>query len=330
MSIKYNIGIIGVGVLGTAILETFEDYNTLNKLNTTKPIINLYPYDKYKNIGNFEDILNTNIIFICLPTEYSQTDEKYNIKEIINILNELSNATYKGIILLKSTVEPQTTVILYKNNRNLRIIHNPEFLSAKTAKNDFMHQTHIILGLLPDTHNETILYIINFYSEIFDAKLFNSVLFNEILLNKEGVCDFKNNSIISSITEFKANTNIENIDDNLRPIISLCSTTESESVKLFCNAFYATKIQFFTEIKLLCDNMGINYNNVRDMMILNRWINPMHTIVPGDDNKISFGGKCFPKDIKALNSFMNQNNTPHEVIQSVVNENNIMRCSYNE
>jgi UDP-glucose 6-dehydrogenase len=308
----YNIGIIGIGLLGTAILETFNDYNkvktiktanieqTAQIVKTTKTILNLYPYDKYKNIGKFEDILATNILFICLPTKYSTTDKKYNITEITNIFTDLSKANYNGVILLKSTVEPKTTETLYRNNNNLQIIHNPEFLSAKTAKNDFIHQTHIILGILPDTKDENILYIVKFYNIIFNAQVFNVDVFNNT------GCDSKTNT----------NTNTSNINhiDESRPIISICSTTESESVKLFCNAFYATKIQFFTEIKLLCDKMGVNYDNVRNIMILNRWINPMHTIVLGDDSEISVDGQYLPKDIKALNSFMNQYNTPHEVI----------------
>ena len=44
--------------------------------------------------------------------------------------------------------------------------------------------------------------------------------------------------------------------------ITICEPLESESMKLFCNAFYATKIQFFTEMKLLCDSLEIEYNNV--------------------------------------------------------------------
>ena len=108
--------------------------------------------------------------------------------------------------------------------------------------------------------------------------------------------------------------------------ISMCSSTESESVKLFCNSFYATKIQYFTEIKLLCDKLDIDYDNVKNLMISNNWINPMHTDVPGPDGNISFGGACFPKDIQALNSVFNKLHISNAVIDSVVKENKMMRC----
>jgi len=72
-------------------------------------------------------------------------------------------------------------------------------------------------------------------------------------------------------------------------------------MKIVCNSFYATKIQYFTEIKLLCDNLEINYNNVRELILKNGWINPMHTNIPGHYGILSFGCDCFPKDIRALN-----------------------------
>ena len=50
-----------------------------------------------------------------------------------------------------------------------------------------------------------------------------------------------------------------------------------------------------------------NYNNVKKLMLSNGWINPMHTQVPGQDGQLSFGGKCFPKDIKALNELLKKN-----------------------
>jgi UDP-glucose 6-dehydrogenase len=71
--------------------------------------------------------------------------------------------------------------------------------------------------------------------------------------------------------------------------------------------------------------MDIDYNNVKDLMLLNNWINPMHTEIPGHDGIISFGGKCFPKDIKALNEVFRKNDIAHKVIDSVVKENIEMR-----
>ena len=53
----------------------------------------------------------------------------------------------------------------------------------------------------------------------------------------------------------------------------------------------------------------------------------MHTQVPGQDGNISYGGKCFPKDIKALRELFVKMNISHKVIDAVIEENSIMRCN---
>ena len=107
--------------------------------------------------------------------------------------------------------------------------------------------------------------------------------------------------------------------------ISIHNSNTVALTKLACNSFYATKVQFFTELFLLCERTNINYNDVAEMMINNGWINPMHTEVPGKDGKISFGGACLPKDISALNQHMILNNTSNGVLDAVINERNSMR-----
>ena len=71
--------------------------------------------------------------------------------------------------------------------------------------------------------------------------------------------------------------------------------------------------------------MGCDYNIVKNLMLKNKWINPMHTDVPGPDGKMSYGGYCFPKDTNALLYHMKRENTPHLVLQATVDERNEMR-----
>lgn len=107
--------------------------------------------------------------------------------------------------------------------------------------------------------------------------------------------------------------------------ISTIDSKTSALTKMACNSFYATKIQYFTEIYLLCEKLDIKYNTVKDLMLLNNWINPMHTTIPGQDNIISFGGACLPKDIRALNQLMVVNSVDNKVIEAVIDENTDMR-----
>ena len=165
-------------------------------------------------------------------------------------------------------------------NYNLKLIHNPEFLTARTAFDDFHNQTHIVLGHSINTTIEDLEKLKEIYTFGFP--------------NAE---------------------------------YSLCTSNESESMKIFCNSFYSVKIQFFNELYLLCNSKELNcdYNKVKNMMLKNNWINPMHTQVPGTDGKLSYGGYCFTKDTKALLEFMKKNNTHHLVLESTIKEKNSMR-----
>jgi len=270
---SFKIGIIGLGFVGSAMYSSFK------KLG-----INVYGYDKYKTnnlglvgIGTFEDVILNDIIFLCLPTPYDSTLKEYDKSTIYSICEKLYEYKYNGIVIIKSTIEIGTIEFL-ESKYPLKYIHNPEFLTARTAEQDFHNQTHIVLGLSSTILEEDIDKVINFYSK------------------------------------FYPNANI-----------SKCLSKESESMKLFCNSFYSVKIQFFNELFLLCQKTNINYDNVKDLMLANNWINPMHTNVPGPDGQLSYGGLCFPKDTNALNEIMKKYETPNAIINAVINERNIMR-----
>jgi UDPglucose 6-dehydrogenase len=110
--------------------------------------------------------------------------------------------------------------------------------------------------------------------------------------------------------------------------ISQCDSNESECMKIFCNSFYAVKIQFFNELYSLCNNNDISFNNVKNLMLKNGWISPMHTNVPGNDGQLSYGGNCFPKDTTALLNYMKRKNCPNKVLEACINERNSMRTDF--
>ncbi len=262
------IGIAGCGYVGGAISKFLinNNYNTLI-------------YDKYKNIGSFDTLLNTDILYICLPTLYSDEQKNYDMKEIDQTIQMLNDANYRGIILIKSTIIP--TYCSETNNKysKLKIIHNPEFLSARTAYEDVLNQTHIVLGYTSQS-KDSIEYVKKFYFNLYPN---------------------------SSLT------------------ISVLNSEEAGLMKLACNTFYAIKVQYFTEIYLLCKKLNISYENVKNSMLKNNFINPMHTLVPGHDGNISYGGACFPKDTNALNQFMIDNDVFNGVINETIKERNIIR-----
>lgn len=263
-----KIGIIGLGFVGSAIHKSFELKN-----------INVIGYDKYKygGIGTFEECLDTEIIFLALPTLYNLDTNEYDKTSIYETCKLLNNNKYKGLIVIKSTVEPGTTNDL-SDKYDLSFVHNPEFLTARTAFEDFHNQKHIVLGKG-----------------------------NKCNDNKYGI-------VIDFFMKYYPDTEI-----------SQCTSLESESMKIFVNSFYSVKIQFFNELYLLCQNNGSDYNKIKQLMLKNGWINPMHTNVPGPDGNLSYGGACFPKDTLALNSYMEKLKSPNKILKATITERNLFR-----
>ncbi len=256
-----KIGICGYGFVGNAIGTFF-----------TEKGYSVTIYDKYKEINSFEILLETDILFICLPTNYDTRIESYNMTEINITLDRLNNYKYAGIILIKSTLLPNYCHNMNNMYPNLSIVANPEFLSAKTALDDFRNQKHIVLGYTRYS-SDTIRQLEKMYREVLGAV-----------------------------------------------VITVVDANEAALIKLGCNSFYATKIQYFTELYMLCNRLGVSYENVKNGMLENGWINKNHTEVPGSDGNVSFGGMCFPKDIKALSSYMEEMESINGVLKGVIEE----------
>jgi UDPglucose 6-dehydrogenase len=268
----YKISIIGLGFVGSAMQKSFLAKGF--SINT-----NLFIYDKFKNggIGSIDDILKSEIAFLALPTMFNEKTKEYDTSAIEETCKYLVNTNYRGAVVLKSTILPDTTKKL-ENDYKLNFVHNPEFLSARTAVEDFNNQDHIILGKGLMCEQFVFDKVVDFYKELFP-----------------------------------------------KSEISTCLSSESESVKMFVNCFYAMKVQIMNEFYLVCKDLDINYDVVKDMMLKNGWISPNHTNVPGHDGKLSYGGMCFPKDTSALNEFMSKRNIPHKVLDATIQERDSMR-----
>lgn len=81
------------------------------------------------------------------------------------------------------------------------------------------------------------------------------------------------------------------------------SSVEACLAKYAHNVFGAVKVTYFNAISEICRNLGADYQTVLSGILLSGYINETHTMVPGPDGKLGYGGKCFPKDIKALQKF---------------------------
>ena len=96
---------------------------------------------------------------------------------------------------------------------------------------------------------------------------------------------------------------------------------ESECVKYFANCFLAAKVMVFNEMKMLCNNIDVDYNKILRGVGSDHRIGHSHTFVPGPDGDYGFGGTCFPKDINSLINIMIDNDVDPIVLKSVWEQN---------
>ena len=82
----------------------------------------------------------------------------------------------------------------------------------------------------------------------------------------------------------------------------------AELIKYVCNNYFAVKVSFLNEMRLISDAVGANWETVIEGFLRDGRIGNSHTQVPGPDGKFGFGGSCFPKDIQAMINFGNLNN----------------------
>ena len=79
----------------------------------------------------------------------------------------------------------------------------------------------------------------------------------------------------------------------------------AELIKYMTNTFFATKISFLNDMKLIADKSGVIWKDAIDGFIRDGRVGHSHLDVTGHDGKYGFGGSCFPKDIQALINFGN-------------------------
>lgn len=97
---------------------------------------------------------------------------------------------------------------------------------------------------------------------------------------------------------------VEKVYNILLPIVGpekkwyFLTAKEAETVKYFENTFFALKVSIVNEFYDICQTLGVDWKKVREAWLADPRINPMHTAV--FVNSRGYGGKCFPKDTKAL------------------------------
>jgi len=124
----------------------------------------------------------------------------------------------------------------------------------------------------------------------------------EFLREKHALEDMENtNRIVIGANSEKDYTKVEEIYKPLFPNAKCihCGIKEAEMVKYSANVMLTLQIAGANEIYQICRAMGIDYDKIKETILLDDRIG-RNIDVPGNDGDLGFGGKCFPKDLRAL------------------------------
>ena len=233
-----RIGIVGGGVVGRATARSWLEH---------VEEVRVYDVVHERATHTLEQVLECEFVFVCLPTPQIQNSIDCDLSYVTNFFKRMEGSLTSFI--LRSTVPIGTTRML-RVNRNLDILHSPEFLTARCAVTDAQLPARNIIG---GQSGESKAKLADLYS-----------------LRFPGV-----------------------------PLY-LCTSSESEAIKLLVNGFFAVKVAYFNEIYQLVERTGMDWDLVLRAVLSDGRIGHSHTKVPGPDGKYGFGGTCLPKDLDNL------------------------------
>ncbi|KAA0008940.1 MAG: UDP-glucose/GDP-mannose dehydrogenase family protein [Thermoplasmata archaeon] len=129
---RKKIGVIGsMGTVGRVVKHVFSYF---------------YPdvvgYD-IKGEGSWRDILDCDILFICVPTP--EKGGRLDCSIIEKILNDLAGI-FNGIVVIKSTVKVGFMDEMQEKFPELRLVYMPEFLREKSAFQWFVNPDRIVIA----------------------------------------------------------------------------------------------------------------------------------------------------------------------------------------
>tara|TARA_Y100000766_G_scaffold137915_1_gene118675 strand:- start:13 stop:861 length:849 start_codon:yes stop_codon:yes gene_type:complete len=240
-----KIGVIGRGFVGSAVQFGFS-------ANTgCDAEVRVYDKDPNRSQNSIEETVNeSDFIFLSVPTP-ANLDGSINLNNVDEALTSINKIIKRdNIILLRSTMIPGSTKIFQQKYPNLNLVFNPEFLTERSAKFDFINQSRYILG-----------------------------------------GDSTHTSKVAEMYRWRFGKSISVIETN---------TETAELIKYMNNCFFATKVSFMNEMRLVSDACGADWNTAVDGFISDGRIGHSHINVPGHDGKLGFGGVCFPKDVMAM------------------------------
>jgi len=138
-----HILIIGHGFVGKAVDYGFSTKGVRKTI--VDPIYDGVPVASagyWPSIDDIKDMTDFDLIFVCVPTPMND-DGSINSSIVEETVSYLNGNEVSGIIVIKSTITPDVAEKLHKYDR---VVYNPEFLTERTANEDFVNPPMHVFG----------------------------------------------------------------------------------------------------------------------------------------------------------------------------------------
>lgn len=201
---------------------------------------------------------------------------------------------------------------------NLEYIKQAAKDAAEGIKNKDEHHVFVIKStVVPTTTEEKIIPILEEISGKTAGEDFGVCMNPEFLREGTALNDFLNPDriVIGELDEDSGET-VERIYESFEAPTMRTSLRAAELIKYASNSLLATKISFINEIGNLCKKLGIDVYEVADGVGMDSRIERSFL-----NSGSGFGGSCFPKDVRALISFMEENGVEPRITRSTVDIN---------
>jgi len=307
------VSIIGYGYVGSALGYLCKKNNipfrTYDVIRKDEPAALMNTDNLEELVRDVENDLSNstlaNVYFICVPTPPSEETGECDTTIVEKVISDLSKlVTRRSYVVIKSTVRPGTTRRLqttYGTNL-LDVVFCPEFLRERTFQEDMYNASFTLLGMSEGNSSKA-------STEGTKQRM------NEV--NSSVIGDGNEvNDVFKKL--YAHNPNFEVLERTYE---------ECELFKYTINVFLSVKVWYFNEIESVCSKFGVDYKNFKTLFDLEPRIGESHTDVPGHDGKRGFGGKCLPKETKALCHLQKTLGLDNTVLKRILERNFEMRGS---
>lgn len=290
-----KITIVGLGYVGSAYAVLFSRVHEVAALEINEDRINAIN-SKRSPIGNalMEDILK---------------NEKLSLKATSNSEEAFKDAEY--IMIATDTRLNETGDVLDTSS-----IYNVMDAICK-AQFKSKAPTVILKSTVPTGFTAKLQEEYPNFRFIFSPEFLREKTVMEDVLNPTRIvvgCDGEKEA-----AEIFAEAQIACSDKKDIPLL-YTSTAEAEAIKLFSNSYLALRVAFFNELDTFAQVKGLSTDKIIKGVCLDPRIGDYYN-VPGP----GFGGHCLPKDTRQLVADFKAADTPEQLINATIEENEIRK-----